>query len=492
MFSALLERVPATPLEPTPPAETRASPAASIVSTLTVDVDVASDPQSSSSSSTPPTSIGDGASISSTSLKLETTAAAVAPSPASATPDPHVEPSGRSRRARASVGTYNVKVLSGTAIHAPRKYLKNPDGTPLPPKPRRRTISGDTLVEADQLIQAADEAFNPDWSVAKLSRSKSQIGLAGDAKKIPVKPFISRRKSMLSTSDKVVKKISVLGKRSRQTLDDSFSNLAKVPRELRKLQDTPEFAKIETKPVIHEVWSNGKLVTEERPNKKKKAAEVAAVKQPAAKVEEPAPPEPKTIVGKRDKTWLPKGLYAGQLAPAKVPPKVYKSPYSSNADTPEEKPRSILPMPLFHGERLVELGRDFKLPFDICSPLPPGQPKPDEWRKTSSSKSQHLHANLIITNSIFKIASLVTLLLHGRKLKSLTASRQNVSAQESMGVMNVAKTASCFTSVMKPIARLVATTAVIVPLPNFQNAARLVESTESESRFSKLLIEVMV
>jgi hypothetical protein len=31
----------------------------------------------------------------------------------------------RSRRARTSFGTYNVKVLSGTTVHAPKKYCKN-------------------------------------------------------------------------------------------------------------------------------------------------------------------------------------------------------------------------------------------------------------------------------------------------------------------------------------------------------------------------------
>jgi histone-lysine N-methyltransferase ASH1L len=50
------------------------------------------------------------------------------------------------------------------------------------------------------------------------------------------------------------------------------------------------------------------------------------------------------------------------------------------------KPNSFMPLPMWHGQRLLHVGRHFKLPFDVCSPLPPGQPKPDEWRKTSSSK----------------------------------------------------------------------------------------------------------
>ena len=40
---------------------------------------------------------------------------------------------------------------------------------------------------------------------------------------------------------------------------------------------------------------------------------------------------------------------------------------------------------MFAGERLLKQGRDFKLPFDIFSPLPAGQPKPDEWKKTNKN-----------------------------------------------------------------------------------------------------------
>ncbi|KAJ5469527.1 hypothetical protein N7539_009145 [Penicillium diatomitis] len=42
-------------------------------------------------------------------------------------------------------------------------------------------------------------------------------------------------------------------------------------------------------------------------------------------------------------------------------------------------------MPMFGGSRMIENGRDYVLPFDVFSPLPPGQPKPDEWRKTNKN-----------------------------------------------------------------------------------------------------------
>ena len=34
---------------------------------------------------------------------------------------------------------------------------------------------------------------------------------------------------------------------------------------------------------------------------------------------------------------------------------------------------------------MLKYGRDFKLPFDVFSPLPVGQPKPDEWRKVNKN-----------------------------------------------------------------------------------------------------------
>lgn len=372
---------------------TRASSSDSVLSAITVDASS----NAQSSSSTPPTSIGDSVSVSSGSLKL-----------GKAQSTPFGESPGRSRRARTSVGTYNVKVLSGTAIHAPKKYSKNNGDAAI--DSRRRTISGETLVgllpsgnastetiekDANRLVRDGIDALDLQWSVKKLPRSKSQTGLGGSPKKSAKQLDLERRKSVKSvrsTSSKVeslTKKLGVLGKRGRQTFEDGLSGLAKVKRELRNLADTPEYAKIDTKPVIHEVWSNGKLVKPEPPQRKKKKIEEAQAVE--TKAEEPKPAEKKKVNGKKDKVWLGKGLYAGQegrnldwFADPNAPAK------TDTANTAEDKPRSILPLPMWHGQRLLHVGRDFKLPFDVCSPLPPGQPKPDEWRKTSSSKFQPL------------------------------------------------------------------------------------------------------
>jgi histone-lysine N-methyltransferase ASH1L len=176
-----------------------------------------------------------------------------------------------------------------------------------------------------------------------------------------------------------------LGKRGRKTLENGLAGLAKAKRELRNLADTPEFAKIDTKPVVHEVWSNGKLVVAE-PLRKKKKTEEAVVEKKEVTVEDDKKPDLKSN-GKREKVWLTKGLYAGQenrnfdwFSDG------FGGSRKDVVDSTPYQPNAFMPLPMWHGQRLLHIGRHFKLPFDVCSPLPPGQPKPDEWRKTSSSK----------------------------------------------------------------------------------------------------------
>jgi histone-lysine N-methyltransferase ASH1L len=462
------------------PEATRASSSDSTNSVITVDAS----PNTQSSSSTPPTSIGDSVSESSTVVKLEDALTTQA------------QPSGgRSRRARASVGTYNVKVLSGTAIHAPKKYSRNNGEADT--QTRRRTISGDTLVgalelsnsstetfqkNANQLVHDGIDALDLEWSVKKLPKSRSQISLGSSPKRTTKQKDLARRKSTRSAGDKVenfTKKLSVLGKRGRENFE---SGLAKAKRELRNLADTNEYAKIDLKPVVLEVWSRGKLVTQEPPKKKKKKEEEEVT---APKVEETKQVDKKKAGGRKEKVWLTKGLYAGQEG-------TNFDYWSSNKGKERERlqdiapyrPNGILPMPMWHGQRLLQIGRDFKLPFDVCSPLPPGQPKPDEWRKTSSSEFHSIIIMylMIATNFTIKIDSLVRLLRCGKNLPSSTVSLQNVSAHQKLDVMIIAKTESCFTNAMIRIAQLVVNIAPIELSPTCKNVEEVAASTELESK----------
>jgi histone-lysine N-methyltransferase ASH1L len=148
--------------------------------------------------------------------------------------------------------------------------------------------------------------------------------------------------------------------------------------------------------VVAEVWSNGKLVTGDEPPKKKVKVEVAVKFEEEKKALERVKPKKKG-----PKIWLNKGLYAGQQARNLDWFAAYsKEEKKKLSNMPDFKPNGFLPLPMWHGQRLLHAGRNFKLPFDVCSPLPPGQPKPDEWRKVPKSEYLLLPTlSILITTS---------------------------------------------------------------------------------------------
>ena len=86
------------------------------------------------------------------------------------------------------------------------------------------------------------------------------------------------------------------------------------------------------------------------------------------------------------KRWLNSGLYTGQTRDfdGRLSERKNKRKQSTK-DSSTVQENKVFPLPMFAGERLLKHGRDFKLPFDVFSPLPQGQPKPDEWRKTNKN-----------------------------------------------------------------------------------------------------------
>ena len=90
----------------------------------------------------------------------------------------------------------------------------------------------------------------------------------------------------------------------------------------------------------------------------------------------------------KKKVWLTQGLYVGQDIDPQLEKIFGKRSYSYSQQ------QNLLPLPMFAGARLLELGRDFKLPFDVFNALPRGQPKPDDWKKTHKSKSDLIHSIL--------------------------------------------------------------------------------------------------
>ncbi|KAI9652591.1 MAG: hypothetical protein M1831_006695 [Alyxoria varia] len=86
------------------------------------------------------------------------------------------------------------------------------------------------------------------------------------------------------------------------------------------------------------------------------------------------------------KKWLSSGLYRGQTSSSDPKLSPAKNDQKHASGTGKTKEGTMMPLPMFAGEALLQKGRPFKLPFDVFSPLPPGQPKPDEWRKFQTNR----------------------------------------------------------------------------------------------------------
>ncbi|SPO03766.1 related to histone-lysine N-methyltransferase [Cephalotrichum gorgonifer] len=371
-----------------------------------------------STSSTPPTSISDACSQSSEAAKLENITVALgippqapelestqgdgSPQPqpqldpndattaTSTTETPAATPPGRPRRAARAISTYNLSQLSGTATHGKRRA----NGDIVAEKRRRVTVSGATLPPALDSAWSLDQLDTPPSARRAVARREPAAS---------ARPA-TRRTSTRGARDGIAvaaSKISALTKRGKKALDKAVSSL---PRELRRLQDTDEFAHIDTKPVYHTVWSNGKFVpagsaAKSEPARKK--TKLAGKDAAAAAVEEKEEEDKENDIAdvdaitpsakkRRVKKYLEKGLYAGQPLPNTYTVGLTLAEKKKMARIPGletlPKPNKVLPLPIYNGLRLLIKGRDFKLPFDVCNPLPPGQPKPDEWRKMTKNR----------------------------------------------------------------------------------------------------------
>ncbi|ERS98220.1 hypothetical protein HMPREF1624_05003 [Sporothrix schenckii ATCC 58251] len=196
------------------------------------------------------------------------------------------------------------------------------------------------------------------------------------------------------------------GKRRRRVSDKPTTE--ELPRELRRLQDTKEFSHVDNEPIVYTVWSNGryvpanangeplvdknaakkaKLAKAAEEVEKKKAEEAAAAA--AAAAEEKAAAEA-ALPKKRVKKWMNQGLYAGMPTPSNPAAGLTPAERKELAKLPELSkkypPNKTLPMPIYNGLRTLIEGRDFKMPFDVFNPLPPGQPKPVKYGRFSKNR----------------------------------------------------------------------------------------------------------
>ena len=317
---------------------------------------------SSASSTTAPTSVTNVASFTSRTSAKDDGKDSQASSASTTT---------RSQRPRAGLPSYNENALSGTATRrrsAPLLRAQASSATLLP----------GAAPEDRELVRHSIAALDMDWRVG---------GLPGDIMTAERAGKLDRRKSvdllLQRASDAMGKTKSALGKRGRGAMSMGAAELLKkgfgrkdslrrrghdgmVEPEMEK----EEPAKKKTRLPLTEAAAAG----EDKENFLPKGTEIKG----------------KPTVEPRTKRWLTQGLYVGQepdFDPRLTDAKNRAKRASMGGQVPKQ--RKILPMPMFAGKRLLEQGRNFRLPWDVFAPLPPGQPKPEEWRKTQ--KSMHPH-----------------------------------------------------------------------------------------------------
>lgn len=334
-----------------------------------------------SSSSTPPTTVTDSDSLHSDSKDViavidDSTVVAVAPPlPVADVPSPR-----RPQRARASLPVYNLAKLSGTAAHGKRRSK----GDVVADRRRRRTTGDADVGALDSSINALGLAVvaskkTPRARLARPSprslRSVARLGTpAGDAGDSPV-------------SSSAAKLAAIVSRRGRKPVGKSG---VKMSRELRRLQDTKEFSHIDDRPVVHSVWANGKYIDPNQPVERRRPRKNAKVDHTEIEVKQEEPEEPVPQFKKpRVKKYMDHGLYSGQDMPKDMVRGLTAAEKKQLAQLPELMPckeNKVMPAPIFGGFRTLLAGRDFKLPFQVCNPLPPGQPKPDEWKKMTKNR----------------------------------------------------------------------------------------------------------
>jgi histone-lysine N-methyltransferase ASH1L len=284
--------------------------------------------------------------------------------PASSSSEAYVDSLAKAKRSHSSL-RHSIAVMESSLW----------SGTPIDDD----TVADDTMAPDTPVSKSSQDLQSEDVNMNLQQRTlRKRVGkaLAEDegtatAELVPSRPSLRkslRRSARFSLMDKasdlVDRASSILGKRTRGLGDKDLGRRASLrPRNIAP--STDETAK---EPV----------------SKKRRVSESDLSKLQDEDSPEPGEPSVPASPRPRRKVWLTHGLYTGQ-EPSDSPPKQRRSRNSKKTGTGPMH-RTILPMPMFKGARLLKTGRDFQLPFDIFSPLPPGQPKPDEWRKTNKSE----------------------------------------------------------------------------------------------------------
>ena len=267
-----------------------------------------------------------------------------------------------STRSRTSVGSYNENVLSGQLSRLSRKQgsenKSNADQQGL-------IVRDDDNYAQERLLQEGMQALDEDWDLGAMPGANLNLSIKEEG---GVQKRRSTRLDMLDNASSVMAKTTgVLGKRGRETVEAGMEKLHSLTGANKRSSLRPRQAE--------------RLIAEGRSAKRARFSEVSKREEPS-----PEPLSNRKSIKKPLKLWLSQGLYVGQHPEFDPRLTETKNKMKKPSTKPSQSSRNrAMPLPMFAGERTLEKGRDFKLPFDVFSPLPPGQPKPDEWKKTHKS-----------------------------------------------------------------------------------------------------------
>ena len=268
-----------------------------------------------------------------------------------------------STRLRTDIGSYNENVLSAKQSRSARKQRTERES---------RINSSEALVEDNEnppgarLLQQSVQTLDEDWSVGAMPGDNLRLSTKDEK---GAKARRSTRLAILDQASSIIERsTTVLGKRGHETFEAGMKGSQKAtgdnkPDSLRPTEsEIPSF---------------------EGPSRKRARFPEADISKNQHKT---AGDGEHKIIKRPTKPWVAQGLYVGQHRSddARLTETRNKE-RKTFSNRPKAGGRAAIPMPMWIGDKIIEMGRDFKLPFDVFSPLPPGQPKPDEWKKTQKS-----------------------------------------------------------------------------------------------------------
>ena len=328
-----------------------------------------------------------------------------------------------SARVRTNIATYNENVLSANQSRSARKQGADYGN---------RTLPGETLVDEGKgfsrkrLLQQSVQALDEEQDIGDIAGNNPSPSTkdADGAKK--------RRSTRLNILDRascmIEKTTTVLGKRGRETVEAGMEKT----QALREDKKTPSLTPRDPKTPSSEGSSRKRT----RFAKAEIGDEQFAMSTTGGY----------RVTKKPRKPWVAQGLYVGQRRSddARLTETRNKARQFFK-NRPEASERAAMPMPMWIGDKLLEMGRDFKLPFDVFSPLPPGQPKPDEWKKTQKSTSP-LELNPKFADMKVQMCLSVMLPMCGRKQRIW--STLHAFAQQRLAATTIVSTDLCSMNVM--------------------------------------------